>query len=197
MTQKHIAIAEMMRSKGCGLFQPAFIQQELNRLNNKARQEGPCCVITRSETRQNLTTAHRHATDTLNSIHSKEIQTLETAHSAQIAHLITSHKAQITKILDKIHSQAQNITSESIKTNLGFVTQNMPSSSSETSNPNRRASCDNCGVAHVKCTKKAEDAECSRCVNLGIECVYGLCGSLMRTSGVKGTRVRDSSEQSE
>lgn len=189
-----------MRSKGCGLFQPAFIQKELNRLNSKAKQERPCCAITRSETRQNLTTAHRHATDTLGSIHRKEIQTLNTAHGAQIAHLITSHKAQITKILDKIQHQAQKITSESTKTNLGCIIQDTPSSSSsseETSNPSRRTSCDNCSLAHVKCTKKAEEAECSRCANLGIECIYGLCGSRKRTSRVKGTRVRDSSEQSE
>ena len=186
-----------MRSKGCGLFQPAFIQKELNRLNSKAKQERPCCAITRSETRQNLTTAHRHATDTLGSIHRQEIQTLKTAHGAQIAHLITSHKAQITKILDKIQHQAQKITSESTKTSLGCIIQDTPSSSSETSSPSRRTSCDNCSLAHVKCTKKAEEAECSRCANLGIECIYGLCGSRKRTSRVKGTRVRDSSEQSE
>ena len=187
-----------MESKGCGHFRPAFIEQELNRLHNKTKLERPCCAITRSETHHRLTTAHRHETDTLNSTHRLEIQKLENAHDAKIAHLITSHKAQISKILDEIRHEAQKISHESTKTNLGFIVQDRHSfSSSETSSPNRRTSCDNCSLAHLKCTKKAEEAECNRCVNLGIECVFGLCGSRKRTSGVKGTRMRDSSEQSE
>ena len=183
-----------MKSKGTGLFRPAFIEQELDRLHNTGKKDHSCCAITRSEIHQNLTTAHRHEKETLDVTHRNKIQTLETAHRAQIAQLITSHKAQITDIRDKIRHEAQKIAHESTRTSLGFITKDTPSSSNETSNPNRRSSCDNCGLAHKKCARKASEMKCSRCVNLGIECVYGMCGSRMRTSG---TRTRDSSQLSE
>ena len=202
MTQKHIAIAEMMRSKGLGLFRPAFIEQELNRLKNEGKKEQSCCVITKSETHQSLTTAFRLEKEKLNITHRDEVQTLENAHRAQITHLVTSHRAQITKILDKIRHEAQEITGESTKTNLDSMTRDTPPSSSssvpEASDPFRRPmACDNCHLAHTKCTKEASETKCSRCVNLEIECIYGVCRSRTRTTGVKESRTRDSSEESE
>ena len=182
-----------MKSKGTGLSRPAFIEQELNRLHNTGKKDHSCCAITRSELHQNLTTAHRYEIENLDATHRNKIQTLETAHRAQIAQLVTSHRAQITDIRDKIRHEAQKIARESTRTSLGFITKDTPFSN-ETSNPNRRTSCDGCGLAHTKCTRKASEMKCSRCVNLGIECVYGLCGSRMRTSG---TRTRDSRELSE
>ena len=180
-----------MKSKVAGQLRPAFIEQELHGLNNKGKKRKSCCDMTRSETHQNLTAAHCQELENLDNTHRTEIQTLETAHRAQIDHLIASHKAQITNILEKIRHEAQKITHKSTKTNLDFITQDTPPSSSETSIsiPNGRTSCDNCYLTHVKCTKKAPEMQCSRCIDLDMECVHSSCGP--RDADVRGLRGRD------